>query len=218
MKILPNNIAVIEHDTHISAWVEQAGRLDHDQYALPVILKHIDPGDWVVDAGAFIGDHTRAYLDRVGPDGYVVAFEINPEALECLEHNCPEAILVKGGLSDQERLIGYAQALNAGSGHVVETPGEIHLIPLDAINLERCDFIKLDIEGCELEALHGAVGTIRRCRPVMWIEVNEHALGRRGTTPEQLIEFIGSLGYTTWSFPPERGLQYDVLCIPSPTS
>lgn len=218
MKILPNNIAIIEHDTHISAWVEESGRLDHDQHALPIILEHIRPGDWVVDAGAFIGDHTRAYLDRVGTDGHVIAFEINPEALECLEHNCPEAIVVKAGLSDQERFLAYSQALNAGSGHVVETPGEIHLIPLDAINLDRCDFIKLDVEGCEIEAVRGAAGTIYRCRPKMWIEVNEGALARRGQTPERLIEVVEGFGYDVTAHPPEKGAQYDILCLPRQTS
>jgi hypothetical protein len=36
MKILPNGIAVIEGDTHISKWVEQSGSLDHDQNTLPL--------------------------------------------------------------------------------------------------------------------------------------------------------------------------------------
>jgi len=66
VKILDNGIAVIEGDTHISSWVESTGRFDHDQNALPIILEHIKEGDWVVDGGAFIGDHTKAYKDKVG--------------------------------------------------------------------------------------------------------------------------------------------------------
>lgn len=218
MKILPNNIAVIEHDTHISLWVEQAGRLDHDQYALPIILEHIRPGDWVIDAGAFIGDHTRAYLDRVGPKGHVFAFEINPEALECLRHNCAGAIIARVGLSDRESYIGYASSSNAGAGHVLEKRGEIRLIPLDKLQFPRCDFIKLDIEGCEVEALRGASTMIQRFNPKMWIEVNEGALARRGHTPEDLIELVKSFGYSITAYPPEGKAQYDILCIPQQTS
>src|SRR5687767_9160852 len=92
MKILPNGIAVLEKDSHISKWCESEKRLDHDQNLLPVILSYVKKGDWVVDAGAFIGDHTRAYLDRVGATGVVVALEPNPEAFECLKHNCPDAV------------------------------------------------------------------------------------------------------------------------------
>lgn len=218
MKILPNNIAVIEHDTHISRWVEQTGRLDHDQYALPIILEHIRPGDLVIDAGAFIGDHTRAYLDRVGPTGQVFAFEINPEAVECLRHNCPEAAIVNVGLSDRDSFIEYAPSLNAGAGHVLEKHGETRLIPLDKFQFPKCDFIKLDIEGCEIEALNGASDLLRRFHPKMWIEVNESALARRGHTPEHLIELVKSFGYSVTAYPPECGLQYDILCLSQQTS
>jgi hypothetical protein len=41
---------------------------------------------------------------------------------------------------------------------------------LDEYKLRRLDFIKLDIEGMELEALEGASQTIERCRPIMLIE------------------------------------------------
>lgn len=51
MKILDNNIAVLEGDTHISKWVQETRRLDHDEYSLSLILPHLDPGDWVVDGG-----------------------------------------------------------------------------------------------------------------------------------------------------------------------
>lgn len=52
---------IIDGDTHISKWVEETGRLGHDQDLLPRILKLIRPGDVVVDVGAFIGDHTFDY-------------------------------------------------------------------------------------------------------------------------------------------------------------
>ncbi len=81
------SIAVIEFDSHISSWVEEAGRLCHDSMVHESILPLIKEGDWVVDAGAYIGDHTIAYAEKVGSRGRVIAFEINPPALECLKHN-----------------------------------------------------------------------------------------------------------------------------------
>ena len=79
-------IHVLEGD-QISGWVEETGHLDHDQNFLPKILEHIKAGDTVVDAGAFIGDHTIAYATRAGRRGKVLAFEPNEKAAECLRHN-----------------------------------------------------------------------------------------------------------------------------------
>jgi hypothetical protein len=66
MKITKHGFAVLENDQWISRWAEEEGRLDHDQNMLPLILKHIYRGDTVVDVGAFIGDHTIAYSEKVG--------------------------------------------------------------------------------------------------------------------------------------------------------
>lgn len=214
MKILDNNIAVLEDDTHISKWVQETRRLDHDEYSLGIILPHLDPGDWVVDGGAFIGDHTIAYLKAVGPEGKVYAFEPNPAAYACLYHNCSEAVTFNAGLSDRESFVNYRAADNAGAGHVGADDGPIHLFTLDSLNLRRCDFLKLDIEGCEYEALVGAAKTIGQHKPVLWIEVNEGALIRRMRNGAQLRKLIESYGYTLYPHPEQGGEQYDVLCIP----
>ena len=103
IKVLPNDIWVL-HGDQISQWVEQEGRLDHDQNLLPTILAHIKPGDTVVDAGAFIGDHTVAYSKAVEEEGWVIAFEPNPVARKCLRHNLKKhhnVTLMDYGLSDK---------------------------------------------------------------------------------------------------------------------
>ena len=215
---MDNNIAVLEDDTHISKWVQESRRLDHDEYSLGLILPNINPGDWVVDGGAFIGDHTIAYLKAVGPEGKVYAFEPNPAAYSCLYHNCPEAVTFNAGLSDREYFAEYKFDPNAGASHVGRDEGDIHLFTLDSLNLRRCDFLKLDIEGCEYEALIGATDTIRQHQPVMWIEVNEAALGRRGWPASDLLSLVRDyFGYETTSHPASEGPQYDILCIPPRT-
>jgi FkbM family methyltransferase len=216
VKILSNNFAVLENDSHVSRWVEETGRLDHDQYSLSYILKYIKEGDCVVDAGAFIGDHTLAYLKAVGPRGKVIAFEPNPEAYQCLLHNCPEAECVLAGLGDKEQKLYFAVDQNVAASHIsCLGDREVNIVTLDSYKLNRLDFLKLDVEGFEISALRGAKKTIDRFRPTMWIEVNEGALNRNHETATSLLNFIQSdLCYESTPFPEVNPYQYDILCRP----
>jgi FkbM family methyltransferase len=214
MKILPGGIAVLKNDSHISAWVEESGRLDHDQYALPIILQYISEGDTVVDVGAFIGDHTIAYENAVGKSGVVMAFEPNPDAFACLKRNCHHAIKFNIGLSDHHHDGSMTTHENAGKCRVsadIEGTSLARLAPLDQWNLVRLNFLKIDVEGFEIRVLRGAEKTIRRHKPIMWIEVNKSALNDQGTSPSELLAWIHHLGYSTTPYP-EEGDQYDVLC------
>lgn len=216
MKILPNNIAVIEGDTHISAWVEQSGRLDHDQNVLPLLNAYINAGDVVVDCGAFIGDHTIHYSRRVGACGRVIAFEPNPKAFACLDHNMAALAntTVHGvGLSDTTSTIGLTIDANAGASHA-NADGDLPCVALDSFGLRRCDFIKLDCEGMEPLALKGASWTINLYRPAMLIEINEGALARQGFTPSDIFRFLDGYGYTyrnIYAGQPTAGPQYDII-------
>ena len=50
-------------------------------------------------------------------------------------------------------------------------PGiETQVITLDSLGLEKCSFMKVDVEGMEMEVLEGARETIARCRPYLFLE------------------------------------------------
>lgn len=217
MKIIAGNIAILETDTHISHWVEESGRLDHDQYALPIILEYVAEGHTVVDAGAFIGDHTLAYCNAVGKSGRVYAFEPNPRAFECLEHNCPTAKNYNCGLSNVEESVCYSSDSNAGAGRITHNSNdnviEIKTITLDSLNLSALDFFKIDVEGYELNVLLGAQKTISKFRPTFWIEINVGALAQQNKTPQDILNFLNQFNYSVSVFP-EIGEQYDILCVP----
>jgi len=214
VKILENGIAVLEGDTHISSWVEESGRLDHDCYALPIILEHIQEGDWVVDAGAFIGDHTKAYKDKVGDSGMVFAFEPNPKAFQCLVHNCPSVQAFNYGLCSHGGEAFLELCENVGASSIGASGEAIKLMCLDELNLGRLDFIKLDVEGYEMKALKGAEGLIDTHRPKMWIEINRMALEKQETSPREIFNFLLDYGYEIASYPDAEGMQYDILCLP----
>lgn len=210
---------VLSNDTHISKWVEETNRLDHDTYFVGEICKHIRPGDVVVDIGAFIGDHTIAYARAVhGIDsGRVFAFEPNPTAFACLEKNMALLGHVKChnlGLSDGAREMRMLIDPNAGGSHLGEGCGGVKVTTLDSFNIERLNLMKIDAEGMELLILQGSAQTLARCRPILVLEVNAGALGRFGVAEDLLFSHLRNLNYRIEGAIPGAP-QYDVFCFPN---
>lgn len=92
---------------------------------------------------------------------------------------------------------------NRGGCKLLETsetlPHRYQLRTLDSFNLDKVDFIKLDVEGQELNVLKGGVETIKRCRPVIffkcWAAESPH-WRMIPNTHYELIAYVASLGYT----------------------
>lgn len=218
---LPNGkqVALIESDTHIGPWVIQEGRLDHDTNMLPLLNAYIHKGFTVLDVGGYIGDHTEYYVNRVGREGKVYAFEPNERAFECLMFNMsahPNVACFQFGVSDRKHTIGIAQNDNAGASHAIEGD-EVRCITIDGLNLAECHFIKMDCEGMELKALKGAEKTIAKFRPVMLLEINRGALEKQGTSADEVFAWLTSNGYNYRNIYDNQGItdpQLDVICLP----
>jgi FkbM family methyltransferase len=190
-----HDIAVLDGDTHIGRWVEESGRLDHDQNSLPRIAPLFGPAAEVWDVGAFVGDHSAFYAATAYR---VLAIEAAPDAFACLMHNMrpyPRATCVQAAIGDGEPA--------ARAGGFVENYGARYLLPgVGGVPSRKLDefpgfptLIKLDIEGWEVRALRGAERTIRDHHPIIVCEVNRGALVRAGTSPEELHALLSSYGY-----------------------
>ena len=209
---------VIPGDTHLSKWIREHRRLDFDTYFLEQICKFIKGGDTVVDVGAFVGDHTLAYANMTsGLPGRVLAFEPNPIAFACLGKNMAPYSHVEcfcEGLSDKSNSAGIYHDPNAGGSFLEEGSSEVvtKVYPLDEFKLKSLALMKIDAEGFEVKVLNGAKATIKWCRPILVIEVNEGALARQGTSAEELLMLLSDWNYEVQGIEP--GPQYDITCIP----
>lgn len=228
---------IIDGDTHVSAWVEQSGRLDHDFNTLARLCGHLRPGDTVIDCGAFIGDHTIAYANAVGPQGKVIAIEANDAAFACLYNNLGhynQVACLNCGVSDQLELISLIRDSNAGASYATHDLDDdpVHAYALDDLFFYRFEhngilamplirslkLLKMDIEGYEVRALRGAKKLIEAYRPILFLESNEGALLRAGTSRKELMDLISSLGYVSRIFQdgvPADAPQYDIICHPT---
>lgn len=142
-------------------------------------------GDWVIDGGACFGDTAVFISSTIGKDGKVFAFEPLPIHVNVIDLNIR-----------QNNLLNRVEVVPAGIGEVtnginriderlrnVTSPGfsllgregQVPTISIDDFahrkELKKLDFIKLDIEGFELQALKGAEKIIDRYRPKLAISL-----------------------------------------------
>lgn len=138
-------------------------------------------GDVVLDCGANVGVFVQQSLERGASK--VIAVEIAPDNVECLRRNFVKeiqegrVIVYPKGVWNKDDVLTLNLPENEAAASVVmkpQTAVEGPKVPLTTIDklvaelkLERIDFIKMDIEGAEVEALEGARETLRRWRPRM---------------------------------------------------
>ena len=66
----------------------------------------------------------------------------------------------------------------------------------ESSGLQRLDVMKVDVEGSELPALKGAERTLKKHKPIVFVEVNEQTYQAAGYSTGELTAFLGSLGYS----------------------
>ncbi|MGI9212661.1 MAG: FkbM family methyltransferase [Methylococcaceae bacterium] len=151
----------------------------------------------IIDAGANIGNHTL-FFAGVCRARKVYSFEPLKEIFKILEKN----ISING--FDQVMPINAVLGANPGyasldsfipnnigaTSFALGTEGNYEITTIDALNLDKVDFIKMDVEGAQQSALEGAKQTLTRCRPRLWIELRQK-FGEYEPTANQL----SSMGY-----------------------
>jgi FkbM family methyltransferase len=146
------------------------------------IMEYFNPneGDTVIDVGAHIGLYTLIAAKRVGSSGKVIAIEPDPdnfkilkknillnqlsnvEALECAVYSTKEKL--KLFLPELERGRTIFNTVMQDRAGISNNFLEVEANTLDNIlnenNIQRVNWIKIDVEGAELEVLKGAVNTL----------------------------------------------------------
>jgi FkbM family methyltransferase len=163
----------------------------------------IRPGSVVLDLGANIGYYSLLFAKW---RAVVYAFEPCPETVRKLRRNLElnpalEVSVWEIAFSDQEGRVSMVvpDATNCACNFVAPGSGEIQVTTLDAFvrahDVQRIDFIKVDIEGSEVGFLEGAAETIWRFRPMMMVEINPSTLERFGKTSADVVKLLGNYRY-----------------------
>jgi FkbM family methyltransferase len=166
--------------------------LSNDVYepkTIKYILSNCNNGD-VIHAGTYFGDFLPALAKGVATDAKIWAFEPNPENFRCaritLEINdIANTVLTNAGLGDKHETLlvktidDNGRALGGASQIITDKSNDsagaesVQIVTVDdEVESDRdVSIIQLDVEGHEKEALTGALKTIRRCLPIIILEV-----------------------------------------------
>lgn len=125
-------------------------------------------GDIIFDCGAYCGDTSFIFSKLVGAAGKVYAFEPDPENFAMLlknieKHDLKNVIPINKGISSQSSTVFFNSDGNLGASitNSKNSSCQIEVISLSdaymAFGIAKLDFIKMDIEGAEIEAIKGSI-------------------------------------------------------------
>jgi FkbM family methyltransferase len=171
-----------------------------DLESLEATLRVVKGRTAVVQAGGNVGIFPKRLAEEFDT---VYTFEPSPVLFAAMMQNAPEANIIRfqAALGHERTLVSLSRNRRDGSGkpehdgltHVVGQ-GAIPTLLIDDLGLSVCDLIYLDVEGFELYALLGAKETIRRCKPVIAVEVNR-GIEYYGHSADTLRKLICGCGY-----------------------
>jgi FkbM family methyltransferase len=165
----------------------------------------VKAGDTVMDIGAHVGRHLLPLAQCVGDFGTAIGFEPLPFAFKILQEKFAgtKTILVNSAMSNKVGIASFTHArgtpeesgLRQREYNIPEqadpTIIEVKVDTLDhyAEKLASLSFLKIDIEGGEIDCLRGGAKTLARLRPVVSVEFGFAAYSAYGHEKDALFNF-----------------------------
>lgn len=181
---------------------EDPTNASYNRQTVAIMKRVLSKDSNCVDVGSSIGDILREML-RFAPSGTHYAFEPLPSSYRRLVSSFPTVNVYNLALSDTAGEATFHHVIsNAGYSGLRRRryPREHETIEEIKVKTDLLDnvipeslpihFIKIDVEGAELQILKGAIDLIRRNKPIV---VFEHQLGAAdfyGTMPEEVYDLL----------------------------
>lgn len=174
--------------------------------------KLIEPNNTIIEIGGHIGYISMYFAWLVGPNGHVHVFEPGPNNLPYLQRNLAKypnisihtqavgrensqlPFYVENLTGQNNTLLQHFDVYEANRSHAYSKE-QYDTVIVDVIRLDsfveehavQPDFVKIDVEGAELEVIRGMIGCLETHKPGLMIEFN---------TPEwEIYETLTRLGY-----------------------
>jgi FkbM family methyltransferase len=192
---------------------------DYESSEIRMIQRFLEKDSVVLDIGANTGWYSLRLSKNV-PQGLIIAFEPIPKTFEYLKKN----IEINGaknirihdyGLSDKDENIEFyydptlSGATSLRNLHENRKNSRIRCIVrrLDGVISEetsRIDLIKCDVEGAEIFVIKGALETLKRTKPVLFLEMLRKWSAKFDYHPNDIIRLLNGIGYECYCIEGEK--------------
>ena len=162
------------------------------------ILNIVKPNDIALDVGAHIGYFSMLISKIAGSNGHVYSFEPRPLNYKMLStnievNNCSNVTVIKSAIGSFTGKVNFDATTGTGTGHISKDGNiSVDITTIDEFcsskNIQP-SFIKIDIEGGEVEALKGAEQTILKYKPIILLATHGDELDK------QCEKFLTAKGY-----------------------
>lgn len=203
----------INYELYLNQWMEYALFFGIKNEDKTMLYEKVKPGFIVLDIGVNFGETLLNFAKLTGENGKVYGFEPMPAIYKkCLNNvslnSFKNIALENFALSDTNEILVVNDPLNGNSGgtYVSKLSSDnanqitINSVTLDAYVLQNginhIDFIKIDVEGYETNVVKGAIETIKKFKPFIYVEVCDENLKRAGSSSMELITLLKNLNYT----------------------
>jgi len=184
----------------------------YEEFETKIVKKIIKTGDVVFDIGANIGYYTLIFAKLVSNSGEVFSFEPEPTNYELLKKN----VMINGHTNvklsfkaisnlNQTRKL-FLDKKNKGGHSLIDKIDDRESIKIESIRIDdhfknkKIDFIKIDIEGFEFQAIKGMSELLKKLSTVkIMTEFNPYLLEKSEIEPEEYLELLKNLGFTIYN-------------------
>lgn len=161
-----------------------------------------NPKPFIIDAGANIGLATL-YFKLLFPQARIIAFEPDPKACAALRNNLTinettNVEVIEKGLAKNAGTVKF-YAEGADGGHIVNDVDKDQLITIETVRLsdylqdQLVDFLKIDIEGAELEVLEESAPYLKQVKRLF---VEYHGLATNTKSLDRLLALLSEAGFS----------------------
>jgi len=186
-----------------------------DAFEIKLLEKYVQPGDVVLDIGANIGYYALILAKLVGNKGRVHCFEPDKKNFGHLEN----ATLSSGNIQINNHAAGpkteklkIYTSKNLNVDHRTYRPEEFdEELEIEAVSMDdymmkkdpaeggRVDFIKMDIQGFEMQAIQGMQRILRKNHDIKIIsEFWPYGLKKAGSSLTEYFKFLTEQGFTCY--------------------
>lgn len=154
-----------------------------------VFSRIIEEGGVLYDIGAHVGFYTLLASEIVGPKGKVFAFEPLPKNINYLkEHlrlnHCKNVTVVEAAVAGRSGMAFFENGANSYMGRLsAQSRLEVRMISLDDLvargEILPPDYVKIDVEGAELQVLYGGKLLIAKYHPTIFLATHGIEVHRR---------------------------------------